>query len=120
MFMMGLCASCHAGMLREPAVAARGEVPGLLQAAEVVIAVPGEGQPAAVRATSGGAYTPDITTLATKIKEGPLYTNVYFTGGSVRATMPRMLADGVLVCQELKKKMSMQFARPYMAAFMAA
>ncbi|KAM0925483.1 hypothetical protein ACQ4PT_004144 [Festuca glaucescens] len=71
MFMMGLCASCHAGMLREPAVAARGEVPGLLQAAEVVIAVPGEGQPAAVRATSGGAYTPDITTLATKRPRHP-------------------------------------------------
>ncbi|CAM0942987.1 unnamed protein product [Alopecurus aequalis] len=108
MFMSGGgdCASCHQGMFREPATAARGEVTGVLQATEIVFAVTDEAQPAAVAA----AYTPDLATLATKIQERQVYNNVYFSGGAIAASMPRMLAEGVLACQELKKKMALQFA----------
>ena len=46
--------------------------------------------------------------------------NVYFTRGAIGTAVPRMLADGVLVCQELKMKIALHFAQPYMGKFMAA
>jgi hypothetical protein len=51
-------------------VAARAEA-AVLQAAEVVFAVPEEAQPAAAAAKHlhGGAYTPDLTTLSAKVSE---------------------------------------------------
>ncbi|KAM3027089.1 hypothetical protein ACUV84_031386 [Puccinellia chinampoensis] len=120
----GNCASCHQGMFREPAATVRGEAPGVLQAADIVFAIAEEAQPAAVAAGSaprGGAYTPEFTTLATKIQEVPLYNNnVYFTRGAIGTAVPRMLADGVLVCQELKMKIALHLAQPYMGKFMAA
>jgi hypothetical protein len=61
-------------------------------------------------------YDPFIFFL--QIHGGPLFNKVYFARGAIGDTMPRMLAEGVLACQELKKKIAMQFVQPYMGTSM--